>query len=567
MDNSIIDCVSNEDRFMSAKRARLLHDNANRDLVAADASAGLYLEKGRLTFRRWKDGKKLATHRIVQNARSLEIHIDTAMGALVYFEKARAGYRIRQLALPKMTEVWRIDFEAEGEPLGITSNVVMDTVSVWFRHDQRIEEVRFLRSGRKTSHAYDRCEGTPLFGMDRRLLNLIDRMPLPPRLAWGREALIEPSAFTLVGQSICFATTAAPGQVFVDDRAYEIAGVVQSLQADRQWRVWGITLYEGREHIFVLTGDKVQLSAPFDGKLYLSVVGAQAFVRTRSNLNGLEVFRLNLIDKKIHLRCLSRLSFGPKDETQSRTYRLGSEGPWIIERFAPNVVPKRLLIHLHGGPDSFEVDDLRLWGMFRDCLRDGTVVISLNYAGSTGFGPAYQKQAWRRWSPSIQSDFRAVLAYAQTRYQIDVSKTFVAGWSFGGSLGLHLAECFPTLAGVIAGAPMCDLRAHVERAMTTGTHYREYFDQRFDWQGGCAQTFSFKEAPTHSVPVLLLHGTEDEHCSFADSKALFQKAIREGRPWQMCAMEGAGHYGSTSAHAAEFSVAIKRWLRDESAAL
>ncbi|MBX3022643.1 MAG: hypothetical protein KF799_13305 [Bdellovibrionales bacterium] len=123
---------------MSAKRARFLHGDLNRDLVAADGKAGIYLENGRLVRRRWRDGKKLTSQTLGQNDFTLETHIDTAMGALVHFENVRNGYRLRRLALRGLSEAYRREFQAEGEPLGITSHLGTNTVSIWFRDSQGI---------------------------------------------------------------------------------------------------------------------------------------------------------------------------------------------------------------------------------------------------------------------------------------------------------------------------------------------------------------------------------------------------------------------------------------------
>src|SRR5262249_36640854 len=117
------------------------------------------------------------------------------------------------------------------------------------------------------------------------------------------------------------------------------------------------------------------------------------------------------------------------------------------------------VVHLHGGPDSYEVPELRCFGALRELAGDGVRVVGLNYRGSLAIGPAATADAWRRWHITFPEDLDWVADAG-----LAVPPVLVIGWSFGGTLAIRAASLRSDVAGVVAGAAMTDLRLHRARA-------------------------------------------------------------------------------------------------------
>jgi dipeptidyl aminopeptidase/acylaminoacyl peptidase len=196
------------------------------------------------------------------------------------------------------------------------------------------------------------------------------------------------------------------------------------------------------------------------------------------------------------------------------------------------------VLHLHGGPDSYEVPELRFFGVLRDLTDRGVRVVGLNYRGSSAITPEAVTSAWKRWHRTVPEDLAWLWAADLIR-----GDCVAMGWSFGATLALCAAAQRPEIVGVVAGAAMTDLGRHRARAAAQDARYVSWFDERFGPAGGpCEEFFALARRLDRPVPVLSLHGVDDQHCSYPDAMALVAAARDRGYPWRHHDLPGAGHH-------------------------
>ncbi|MFI9029546.1 alpha/beta hydrolase family protein [Streptomyces sp. NPDC053560] len=217
----------------------------------------------------------------------------------------------------------------------------------------------------------------------------------------------------------------------------------------------------------------------------------------------------------------------------------------------PTSHPTSAVISLHGGPESLERDELRWDGLYRHLLHDDTLVIALNYTGSTGYGAEHLRAPWRRWSKSFAADLASCLALTRER-GIPPHRTALLGGSFGGSLALLGCVLEPSLAGAVASAPMADIVRQAARAGEASPHYPAWFAERYSLTAATPAERAFDPAHlTTTTPrqrITILHGENDEVTSYQDSAALVARALAKKLPWTLLS-DASGHTPDTAATA------------------
>ncbi|MBO2448684.1 S9 family peptidase [Actinomadura barringtoniae] len=114
-----------------------------------------------------------------------------------------------------------------------------------------------------------------------------------------------------------------------------------------------------------------------------------------------------------------------------------------------------VLIWVHGGPHEQVRPDYGRFGMFQYLAAKGVLVICPNFAGSTGYGIAFQKLIYRNWGGPDLEDLQATLDYLRSLPGIDKARIATAGGSYGGFATLScLARIdYPWAAGVSLCGP------------------------------------------------------------------------------------------------------------------
>lgn len=216
--------------------------------------------------------------------------------------------------------------------------------------------------------------------------------------------------------------------------------------------------------------------------------------------------RYRIDDVEIHAPGLEDLSCAVKIHEDA--LKTGALATWLQPRN-----PKRWIVSLHGGPESYEGLEIRYGGLYRELLRENIGVIILNYVGSTGL-----PKPTDGWRNSIQSDFSALVDLAKSR-GYSKSDLSVMGASFGGALALFLHQ-MNELKHTIAISPLLDLDEQKSRG---GTEYADWFKLTFNSQDEIDFTF---EALTdiRQGTVSVTYGTDDKVLGVRIFSRLSEKA-------------------------------------------
>lgn len=120
---------------------------------------------------------------------------------------------------------------------------------------------------------------------------------------------------------------------------------------------------------------------------------------------------------------------------------------------------ERLLVAMHGGPDSLEWDDLRYGGLYRKLVAHGTDVLIVNYPGSQGLGTEHQRRAWQAWAPILAS-----LGVHIQEFSVDrgYSHLQMLGVSFGAWAAL-IASTSAEVERIAVASPILNMAAHLQR--------------------------------------------------------------------------------------------------------
>lgn len=213
--------------------------------------------------------------------------------------------------------------------------------------------------------------------------------------------------------------------------------------------------------------------------------------------------------------------------------------------FSPATRPRSQVLHFHGGPDAYEVEELRFFGAFHTLLRSGVEIVVLNYRGSTGMGSAAHVSAWKQWQKVFLED----LEWLNHKKILSSELSLItAGWSFGGALAFLASQHFTQARGTILGGALTDLQKHITRAVQEDQKYQKWFDDRFGphekKNEECVSFFSLHKSLKHPIPVLSFHGIHDEHCSYTDLDFLRKEAISAGFDWHHYDLPGGEHYAA-----------------------
>jgi dipeptidyl aminopeptidase/acylaminoacyl peptidase len=326
----------------------------------------------------------------------------------------------------------------------------------------------------------------------------------------------------------------AAGQRFVPSPGY-----VRSLAADSAGRVCAVVYRDGEEMLYRVSfsGDGEVAFVPLGagtGRKILSPTADGMAVLTWDHRAGVSACWPEGTDGRPgRAEPLGRWSYQEARITHHRS-PLGARA-FVIDPAVSEAGPT--VVHLHGGPESYEVPELRCFGALRELAGSGVRVVGLNYRGSLAIDPTATTDAWQRWHITFPEDLDWVVDAG-----LAVPPILMIGWSFGGTLAIRAASLRSGIAGVVAGAAMTDLSLHRVRAAGEDDRYVTWFAERFGPPDGpCEDFFQLARHLDQPCPVLTFHGKDDPHCSYDDLQDLIQTARASGYAWQHGDMPGGEH--------------------------
>jgi dipeptidyl aminopeptidase/acylaminoacyl peptidase len=196
---------------------------------------------------------------------------------------------------------------------------------------------------------------------------------------------------------------------------------------------------------------------------------------------------------------------------------------------------------VHGGPTSQALAD---WNArVQAFVQRGWTVLQPQYRGSTGYGRAYTQALAARWGERDVVDVAAGIRHAEKEAWADTSRVAVLGGSAGGLTVLLLAAQHPDLvSAVVALFPVCDL---VDLAATTHRLESGYTVRLVGPLPEAVETYRDRSPLSHAseirVPVLLLHGNNDDTVPVEQTEELAAAMRATGAMVERHVYDGEGH--------------------------
>jgi uncharacterized protein len=177
--------------------------------------------------------------------------------------------------------------------------------------------------------------------------------------------------------------------------------------------------------------------------------------------------------------------------------------------------------------------------------RLGLSVLLMDYRGygqSDGGFPSEQQ---------VYADAEANWQYLTQTRQIDPQRIVIYGHSLGGAIAINLASQHPEAAGLIVQGSFTAIRPMVDLRMPNSIFPTDLIlTQHFD---------SIRKVPNLKLPVLYIHGLEDDETPPEMTKALYEASPQ---PKQLYLVPGAGHNNVAQVAGPEYLQVVGRFVRD-----
>lgn len=216
----------------------------------------------------------------------------------------------------------------------------------------------------------------------------------------------------------------------------------------------------------------------------------------------------------------------------------------------------------HGGPHGVSDD----WFFDNDAqflASRGYLVLQVNYRGSTGRGREFQEAGYLQWGTAIQQDLIDGVQWAIKEQYADPKRVCVYGASFGGYSAMMttirapgLFKCAVGYAGIYDLAMMYK-KGDIKEEKYGRSYLRNVIGKDDDALAANSPT---KLADKIDVPVLLVHGEDDQRAPFAQAKAMRAALDAAHKPYEWIAKPGEGHGFYSEKNAAEFYNALAAFL-------
>jgi dipeptidyl-peptidase 4 len=204
-----------------------------------------------------------------------------------------------------------------------------------------------------------------------------------------------------------------------------------------------------------------------------------------------------------------------------------------------------VLVYTYGGPHAQVVLDA--WGgstfLWHEMMaRKGYIIFALDNRGSAGRGHLFEEPIHFRFGAQELSDQRDGAAYLKSLPYVDGNRMGIWGWSYGGHMTLHAVFEDPQDFKVgFAGGPVTDWH-----------YYDSIYTERYlgllpQNEESYQESSPIQNAGKLKGKLLIAHGTGDDNVHYANTLALINEMIEDGRYVEVMAFPGRGHGASDPA--------------------
>lgn len=197
----------------------------------------------------------------------------------------------------------------------------------------------------------------------------------------------------------------------------------------------------------------------------------------------------------------------------------------------------------HGGPigieDTWFFDDDAQFLASR-----GYLVLQVNFRGSGGRGVDFEQAGYKQWGNGIQDDLIDGVKWAIAQKFADPNRICIFGASFGGYSALMAPIRAPGMFKCAVGyAGVYDMGLLYKKG---DTHQSETGRNALRLEMGDNESELAANSPANladkiDVPVLLIHGEDDQRAPFAQFKAMRAALDAAHKPYEYLTKPGEGH--------------------------
>ena len=198
-----------------------------------------------------------------------------------------------------------------------------------------------------------------------------------------------------------------------------------------------------------------------------------------------------------------------------------------------------VLVYTYGGPHVQVVTNewLRSTFLWHQLMaQKGYIIFALDNRGSAGRGHLFEEPIHYRLGAQELSDQRDGAAYLKSLPYVDASRMGIWGGSYGGHMTLHaMFEDWNDFKAGFAAAPVTDWH-----------YYDTIYTERY--LGLLPQNEKYYKAssPIEKVKqfrgkLLIAHGTGDDNVHFANTLALINELVENGKYVEVLPFPGRGH--------------------------
>jgi dipeptidyl aminopeptidase/acylaminoacyl peptidase len=222
----------------------------------------------------------------------------------------------------------------------------------------------------------------------------------------------------------------------------------------------------------------------------------------------------------------------------------GSDGLEIQGYLAlpPGIARPPLVLYIHGGPSHLFRDSWSFDNAFAALLvTSGYAVLCPNPRGSSGRGLDFASRVMRDWGGEDASDLLAGVDFVQSHFDIDATRTFVMGGSYGGYMTCWLIGHTRRFRAACAMVPVTDMRSFYFSA-----HHPEFLSL---YMGGNpyenGKAWDERSPLTHAdqvtTPTLLIAGELDNTAPPSQAAQFFRALVLRGTPTELARYPQEGH--------------------------
>ncbi|MEU3370143.1 S9 family peptidase [Streptomyces sp. NPDC006660] len=228
------------------------------------------------------------------------------------------------------------------------------------------------------------------------------------------------------------------------------------------------------------------------------------------------------------------------DEFPLRSWLVLPEGA-CAERPAP------LIVFPHGGPEVSWNSWTWRWNPWPFAAR-GYAVLLPDLALSAGYGPRMHERGWGQWGGRPYHDLMALTDAAETRPDIDGTRTGLAGASYGAYLAARVATRTDRFKAIVSQATIWDMRS-LQAESDASPYFREIFGDPLTRPERYEENCPSLAADRIRTPMLVVHGARDYRVPVGQGMALFQELQRREVPVKFLYFPDEGHWILRPTHA------------------